>query len=43
MRDTGVLEIVKTMCKEDATLGHLDDSVIEHLPLAQVMILGFWD
>ena len=24
-------------------LGHLGGSVIEHLPLAQVMILGSWD
>ena len=23
--------------------GHLGDSVVEHLPWAQVMILGFWD
>ena len=23
--------------------GHLGDSVVEHLPLAQVMILGSWD
>ena len=23
--------------------GHLGGSVVEHLPLAQVMILGFWD
>ena len=23
--------------------GHLDGSVIEHLPLAQGMIPGFWD
>ena len=24
-------------------LGHLSGSVAEHLPLAQIMILGFWD
>ena len=28
--------------KEDCG-GHLGDSVVEHLPLAQVVILGSWD
>ena len=23
--------------------GHLDGSMVEHLPLAQIMILGSWD
>ena len=26
-----------------SVLGHLDGSVVEHLPLARVMILGSWD
>ena len=26
-----------------SVLGHLDGSVVEHLPLTQGMILGFWD
>ena len=24
-------------------MGHLDDSMVDHRPLAQVMILGSWD
>ena len=29
--------------KKSLILGHLDGSVIERLPLAQVVILGSWD
>ena len=30
-------------CKLELFLGHLGGSVVERLPFAQVMILGFWD
>ena len=29
--------------KETTNLGHLGGSMVEHLPLAQVMIPGSWD
>ena len=29
--------------KKELGQGHLGGSVVEHLPLAQVMIPGFWD
>ena len=34
---------MKIKKKKKKRAGHLGGSVVEHLPLAQVMILGSWD
>ena len=37
------METVETVTSEEAFVGHLGGSVVEHLPLAQVMIPESWD